>query len=442
MRWAWVPLIGVVAVAAMATARTDTRPCTIEPERSLLLMQVEKDTTLPHAEVDGEFMSASGVARGPHDSLLAVQGTLMPGARVRLLRVDSATRATLRDARITDDHPLAFIRAAPYRADCRTIRWTDSLPWVERGDTGYARATLAPRSQWIARNPVFIIRNTWYYPYPRQRALAHDVPANRPLAPADAMYSLNVMLEAGGHLMRDFAIATDTAGRRRALEWTRSHLSDAELEPVRQLVRQAILSSDWEAARRMPSRLRGSYAVTMESGGSRGTWYFRTQNRPSFGWPEGDTIGTTANLLASPHVFGYLLVGYAAQRRDELIVTRPSGLNRLPLVWLAAADRPTVAGNDPRQVLRGQLEFRMAVAPGQLWDVLDTFVPPLSARDSLILTRMPEIYARENRQPRLPITIHLERAGSVRADTTLTRNGRTLRMSLVRLDTISVDSRF
>lgn len=442
MRWVCFPLIAVITVAAMASVRTETPPCTIEPERSLLLMHVERDTTLPHAEVEAEFMSASGVGRGPHDSLLAVQGTPMPGARVRLLGVDSATQATLRAARITDPHPLAFIRAAPYRADCRTVRWNDSLPWLERGDTGYARATLAPRSQWIAGTPVFIIRNTWYYPYPRQRALAHDVPADRPLASAAAMYSLNVMLEAGGQLIHDFAIDTDTAGRRRALEWTRSHLSDAELEPVRQLVRQAILSADWEAVRRLPSRLRGSYAVTMEADGSRSTWYFRTKHRPSFGWPQGDTIRTTANLLSSPHVFGYQLAGYASGTRDELLVSQPSGLDQLPLVWLAAGDRPTVAGNEARQVLRGELEFRMAVAAAQLWDVLEMFVPPLSRMDSLMLGQMPEVYARENRQPRLPITIRLDRSGSVRADTTLTRSGKTLRMSLVRLDTISVESRF
>ncbi len=442
MKWVSFPFIAIVAVAAMAAGRTKAPPCTIAPERSLLLLQVETDTTLPHAEVEGEFMSASGVRRGPHDSLLAVQGTPMPGARVRLLRVDSATQATLRAAQITDPRPLAFIRAAPYRADCRTIRWTDSIPWLERGDTGYARATLTPRSQWIAGRPVFIIRNTWYYPYPRQRALAHDVPADRPLASAEAMYSLNVMLEAGSYLFHDFAIDADTAGRRRALEWARSHLEDAELEPVRQLVRQAILSSDWEAVRRIPSRLRGSYAVTMEGGGARGTWYFRTHHRPSYGWPEGDTIKTTSNLLASPHVFGYRLVGFGAQARDDLVESDPSGLGDLPLVWLAAADRPTVAGNEARQVLRGELEFKMSVAPPQLWDILDTFVPPLSARDSLMLKRMPEIYTRENRQPRFPITLRLNSSGSVRADTTLTRTGKTLRLSLVRLDTISVDSPF
>ncbi|HEU5183415.1 MAG TPA: hypothetical protein VFU01_02530, partial [Gemmatimonadaceae bacterium] len=138
----------------------------------------------------------------------------------------------------------------------------------------------------------------------------------------------------------------------------------------------------------------------------------------------------------------YRLVGYGAPSRDELVVSAPSPLGDAPLVWLAAADRPTADGNAARRVLRGELEFKMSVAPEQLWDILDIFVPPLSSMDSLALTRMPELYTRENRQPRLPLTLRLNGSGSVRADTILTRHGKTLRLSLVRLDTISVDSRF
>ena len=445
MRPVFFPLIGVAAVAAVATGRAPTPACTIAAERSLLLIHVEKDTMLPHAEADAEFMSASGVGRGPHDSLLVVAGTPMPGGRVRLLRMDSLTQASLRAEGITDPRPVAFIRAAPYRQDCRTVRWTDSRPWLERGDTGYARATLAPRAQWIAGAPLFLIRNTFHYPYPRQRGLAYDIPADRPLASAEAMYSLNVMLETGGRRMRDYMVPADSASTRRALEWTRDHLSDAELDPIRELVSRAILSSDWDAARRLPSRLRGSYAVTMESDGSRGTWYFRTQQRPSSRW--GDTTETVATLLASPHIFGYQLVGYAAPTRDELLLSPPrltptSKFADQRLVWLTAADRPTAPGNEARQVLRGELAFLMGVPPAALWNALDPFMRPLSRMDSVMLQRRPELYVRENRQGRLPITLRLDRSGAVRADTVLTMNERTLRISLVRLDTISVASRF
>jgi hypothetical protein len=437
------PLLAVGTLAAIAVASTETSPrCTIAPGRALLLLYVERDTMLSHAEVAGEWMSASSVRRGPGDSLLAVQGTPMPGGRVRLLQMDSLTRDTLARAGTTDPRPLAFIRAAPYRADCRTIRWTDSLPWLERGDTGYARATLAPQSQWISGTPVFIIRDTWYYPYPRQRSLAYGVPRNRPLASAEAMYSLHITLEAARPLMRPFLAGGDTAYRSRAVEWARSHPADAELEPARQLVRQAILGADWSTARRIPSRLRGSYQLTMESDGARATWYFRTHDRPGYRWEEADTIATTAELLVSPHVFGYVMVAYAAETRDALVSSAPTGMRDLPLVWLAAADRPTVRGNETRHVLRGELMFRMAAAPNQLWDALDMFVPPLSSRDSLVLARSPHLFTRENRQPRLPLTIRVDGTGAVRADTSLTVNGKTLRVSVVRLDTISVRSRY
>jgi hypothetical protein len=259
------------------------------------------------------------------------------------------------------------------------------------------------------------------------------------------MYSLNLMLDAGGRRTRDHMVPADSASTRRVREWTRDHLSDAELDPIRELVTRAILSSDWDAARRLPSRLRGTYAVTMESDGSRGTWYFRTSQRPSSRW--GDTTETVATLLASPYIVGYQLVGYAAPTRDELRLGPPrltptSRFADQRLVWLTAADRPTAPGNEARQVLRGELAFLMGVPPAALWSALDPFMRPLSRMDSVMLQRRPELYARENRQARLPITLRLDRSGAVRADTILTMNEKTIRISLVRLDTISVESRF
>jgi hypothetical protein len=251
------------------------------------------------------------------------------------------------------------------------------------------------------------------------------------------MYSLNVTLESASPLRHELVLDGDTALRRRVLEWTRSHLADAELEPIRKLVRRAILAADWQAARRVPSRLRGSYQVTMESDGSRGTWYFRTHDRVGSSWPEAEPH-TTAHLLASPHVFGYRLMGYAAPTREALVSSSPTLAPDLPLVWLAAADRPTIVGNEARTVLRGELMFRMAEVPNAVWDVLDMFVPPPSPTDSLVMTRSPYLFTRENRQPRLPMTIRLDGAGGVRADTSLTINGKTLRVSLTRLDTVAV----
>ena len=73
----------------------------------------------------------------------------MPAARVTLLRVDSVTRQRLAEAGVRDSQPVAFITAAPYRADCRPVRWTDSVPFAVVGETGYVRATLTAPDQWI-----------------------------------------------------------------------------------------------------------------------------------------------------------------------------------------------------------------------------------------------------------------------------------------------------
>lgn len=106
--------------------------CSLVPGRTLALVHVKRDTTLPLAPWAARPMACSDVRTGPSDSLLATASTLMPAARVRLLQVDTATRAALVAAGIGDREPTVLLRAAPYRADCRTIRWTDTIPFVVR----------------------------------------------------------------------------------------------------------------------------------------------------------------------------------------------------------------------------------------------------------------------------------------------------------------------
>src|SRR5512146_2542572 len=135
-----VPLIGGSSVRPAGT-----RPlCTLAPGRTLVLLHVEQDTTLPFAPVNVEPMSMTRIS-GPRDSLLAMPGTPMPAGRVRLLRTDSTTRGVLAANGVTDPEPIAFVRSAPYDAGCRTVRWTDPEPFVVRGEVGYVRGTLAPR---------------------------------------------------------------------------------------------------------------------------------------------------------------------------------------------------------------------------------------------------------------------------------------------------------
>ena len=88
------------------------------------------------------------------------------------------------------------------------------------------------------------------------------------------------------------------------------------------------------------------------------------------------------------------------------------------------------------------LEFTLAAAPESLWDELEAFVPNPSAIDSALMARLNRPILRSQKQPRLPLTLRLNEGGGVRADTTLTAGGRTLRIVLERLDTISIKRPF
>lgn len=442
---AFLPLLAVGAVVSMAASPSEpssvaypkARLCTPVPSKTLAVVRVERDTTLPFAPSAGQAMMFSGVPAGPGDSLLATPITHMPAARVRLLRLDSTTRAMLAMHGVTDREPIAFIRAAPYRADCRTIRWTDSVPFVERGEVGYVRAALMSREQWVDGVPVLVIRDAWNYPYPRRRGLALTVAPDAQLASAQAMFDLNVALEVPHYVSGEAGNAADSARRARASAWARAHPIDAELEPARALVRRAVLDPDWRMAERLPSRLRGTYRVDISVGVERSTWYFRTHDRPGYGWRGPDSVQTTAEVIGWPYIRGYRLVGYAAKARDSLPSPNLTRFHRAPLVWLATDDRPTAPGNGRRRALSGILEFTMAATPKSLWDDLEPFVPRESARDSAIRARLNRPIARGEKQPQLPLSIQFDDRDGVRADTTLTVAGRRLRVVLQRIDTLS-----
>ena len=439
---------GVLALAA-AQPRVSTSPpptsarfCTLRPGSTIALLRVEKDPTLPFAPAAVQWMSAAGVAAGPYDSLLATPATPMPAARVRLLQLDSATRAILASQGVTDAQPVAFMRAAPYRADCRTLRWTDTIPFTVAGEVGYVRATLAPRADWIDNTPVLIVPDGWHYPYPRRRWLAVGASPDAQLAPAEAMFSLNATIEVPPGTDSDGWMAAANAQRVRAIAWGRANPAAAELEPARTILRRAVLDADWRAAERMPSRLRGTYRVDLEAGDQRGSWYFRTTDKPAYSYRGADSLQSSADLLASPYIGGYRLVGYTAGAPDGPFISDLRTPPHPPLVWLATNDRPTAPGNDARRVLSGILEFNMAAAPELLWTDLELFVPKQSAMDSVMLARLKRTIPRGDKQPQLPLTLRFDPAGSVHADTTLTLGGRMLRVQLQRIDTVSVERPF
>ena len=436
--------------AAMATtplmmttpASTEARRCTLAPGTTTALVHIDMDTTLASAPSGSQWMSFSGVRPGPGDSLLATPTTQMPAARVRLLDLDTNTRAALATHGITDRQPVAFLRAAPYRADCRPIRWTDTVPFVKRGEAGFVRATLAPRDAWINGVPVLVIPDAWNYPYPHRRGGVYGVATTLPSASAEAMFSITQALEVPPARTEGERIIADSIRRERGIAWARANPGAAETEPPRTLLRRAILESDWQAAQGQPSRLRGTYRVDVEAGGQRGTWFFRTHDRPGYSWAGMDSVQTTAALLASPHVQGYRLVGNAGPTPDSVLERTMRGTARIPLVWLAFTDRPTASGNDARRVLPGILEFTLSAAPERLWNDLELLVPPRSAADSALLARMNIARPRGEQQPRLPFTLRLDARGGVRGDTTVVVNGRSVRIVVERVDTMSVKRPF
>ena len=437
-------MFAIATMASIAVPRRTAaipvaeRLCTLQPGTTLALIRVEQDTTLPFAPTGVEMLSGSGVRPSSADSLLATPSTLMPAARVRLLQLDSSSRVTLASHGVSASQPIAFIRAAPYRADCRTLRWTDSAQFVVRGDVGYVRATLAEDDQWIDGVPVFVIPDVWNYPYPRRRALAFGVAPNASLAAADAIFSLDSALEMPRPVDMAARLIADSARRARAIAWALTNPRAAELEPARTKLRRAVLDPDWNVARTVPSRLRGTYRVDVEVGGERSTWFFRTHDRPGYSWNAGDSLQTTAQLLASPHVLGYRLVGYAAASRDSIPGAIMNGAVRVPLVWLATTDRPTVANNDARRLLSAVLEFTLAAAPETLWNDLEAFAPRLSAMDSAFAARLNRPIPRSEKQPRIPLTVRLDASGGIRGDTTFRIGARAIRVVIERVDTLSV----
>jgi hypothetical protein len=341
---------------------------------------------------------------------------------------------------VTESQPVAFLRAAPYRVDCRTIRWTDTVPFVERGEVGYVRGTLAPRDQWIGDVPVIIVPDVWNFPYPRRRGLAFGVDPDAPLASAEAMFSLQALLQMPSPATVADGIAADSARRQRAIAWAEANLASAEQEPLRTLVRRAVLDPNWRMAARIPSRLRGTYRVDLEISGERTTWFFRTHDRPGYNWDGGDSLQMTADLLASPYIPGYRLVGYAAASADVLPAAARTGPPPFPLVWLATDDRPTAPDNDARSRLNSVLEFQLAAAPESLWEVLEALVLRDRRADNAHMVRLN--LPRDQQQAQIPLTVHLDERDRVRADTSLMVGARPLRVVLERVDTLAMKRPF
>ncbi len=416
----------------------DARRCTLRPGTVRAVLEVLRDTILPFAPA-GQVAFSYSTLPGMTDNELATAGTTLPAARVRLTHLDSATRAELVSSGILDPQPQAYIRAAPYRADCQTIKWTDTLPWTKSGDTGYVVATLASREQWIDGRPVLIIPDTWSYPYPRHAGPAIFPTAQPPFASPEALFSFEEWVHRGRTPQNGVPASADYL-RVQSIVWAQSNVEQRERDPIRWRIRESILSADFARVRAMPSRFSGTYRVEVQTAGRSASWQFRTVDRPAYRWQDVDTARTVSDLIDSPHLSGYRLVGYAADSTGVVPQSAPRGLatRQWRLVWLAVADRPTMPDADNAGVVMAMLEFQRKGAPQNIWSALDGFVPATSTSDSLLFSRMRIVRTAADDQPRLPLTLRIGREGAVRADTTIARGGQQVRVILIRESTVAL----
>jgi hypothetical protein len=384
-------------------------PCIMESGSTRAVIRVEQDTMLPSTGLGASPLSFSSVVAA--DTLQAGPGTPMPGARVRMLELDSTTRADLAAHGVREAEPTAFIRVFPYGAGCEPLRWRGTAKFVIPGEVGYIRAQLAPRDEWVGSAPLFIVFPG--NPYPGRRTSTAGLASPEALFRFDDTTDLNIP-------MAQWGPSANLAVRRRAIAWAKANLQQAELEPIRSAIREMVLNPDWGDADEIPSRLRGTYRVDIETGGQHVTWYFRTHDRPSFSWRGPDSLQhTTARLLATPHIDGYRLVGYGAPTRDSLMTKPFTGGSRYPLVWLATTDRPTTPGNDARRTLSGTFQFMLDATPDSTRGLID----PIS---------------RDGKEAFVPITVRLDGRGGVRADTSIVVGVQRFRVSLQRIDTVAV----
>ena len=429
------------ATLSAAAHTAERKLCTLQPGSVMAVARVEQDTMLPLVNSRLQATSFSTPPVRPGAPQVAAPDTPMPSARVRLTRLDSATRAEFAAAGVRDREPTAYIQARPYGADCRALVWNDSVAWVRRGEIGYIVATLAPREAWINNVPVLVIPDMWNYPYPRQQGLLMrfmQPVSGEPLATAEALFDFTVS-NPGANPDRFGPGLPDSVSDASMLAWARAHMEQAEREPIRRLLRSAILRHDMDRIAKKPSRLRGSYRVTMTADDSTVTWWFRTVDKPAFRWEGPDSLRGTAEFVRAPYAT-YNLVGYAADDRSSLAAVATDGTRANPakLVWLAATDRPGMPGNERVRVLHAQLKFMLRSAPAPIWPALEAWIPPLSALDSTMMARVRLVVPHENRQPTIPLTLRFDDAGGWSADTLVIRNGKSLRITLTRGDSVSV----
>jgi len=376
--------VGVALTTHLPELRANSR-CSMGPEPTLAVVRVERDTTLSFT---ADEQASYGNAREPGS---VARPVLLPAARVRILNLDSATRAVLSGSGIVDRQPVALIRAAPYGADCRSVPWASTDTFAVASEVSFVRASLLPREHWVGNVPVFLIRALGSYPYPR-RGRPEGVPGSVQLASPEAMFGIESILDRPWRHSPERRPgdldAADRARIVRAMAWARTNSALAEMEPLRSILREAVLELDWTLAQRTSSRLRGTYRVELHVDGAPYAWYFRTQPQLAYRWMAMDVERTTSELLSSPHINGYTLVGEAVDSTGMPVSMATTRANRQPLGWFSVGDRPTAPGNEARRTMNGVFEFMLGGAPEMAWDALEPLARKVRASDSMMMARL------------------------------------------------------
>lgn len=432
--------------------RESVARCTMAPAASLLLLQIDRDTTIAFgrsAAASSEVLAYTSSRRGGSDTMTAQPGTPMPAARTTLLDLDSTTRAALVAVGIQDAHPHVFIQAAPYGSDCRTVRYLDPMLWVTVGDTGFVRGSLLDTALWIGGTPVFVVREVWNYPYPTRKGQLRTYPSKiipaSEIASAAALFGYSRAMAAGDTGAFPPLSPYGSAAVSRAIRWARERPTEAERQPIRDAIRSVVQLTDMQEVRQQPSAFRGTYRVTMTWNDTTVHWQFRTAATAAYTWHELEGTRPTRDFVRYPHVANVRLAGFNADSSGRLLERNPTTAERprYPLVWLATSSisdpervTPLPASTSDTSHVRAELMFVQAAAPQMLWDALDELNDQFST-DTLSLQRLAALTGRSVRamqQPRVPIVLRVRQSGAVRGDTVLIVKGRPLRVILERVN--------
>ena len=370
-------MLALAGDATMASANAGLRRrCSLAFSSSAMLVDILRDTALL---VGSDFRTQKGSEASGRQYGGVYADTPMPGARVRLRRLDTGTRERLRLLGVTDSVPVAYLKAMPYSMDCAAMRWHDTVPWVRPGTGGYVSSTiLLDSSRWIGGAPVFMVMHPDAYPYPQRRTMFGVSPESRDLVSPEILFEFDSMqaccapsayprnVEEAERLVRE---------RDRSMErWLRAHPMEIEQAPLRTILRAQLLARVGWRTLVDSLAIAGTYRVRVRVQDTTYTWMLRTEAGAGERLDAADSGRTTRELLDAPRVSGFVLRGIAARDSSALMdsMSRYTPSNRYLRFDLSAIH---VAPSRPhQQQVRAEMRFELRAAPPALWQTLQPFL--------------------------------------------------------------------